>query len=158
VTKNLSTGAAQFGPPATVNVASYSMPPSAPQKGTPDRLDTMDGRLTNAVTAIDPVNGGNLAVWTQQTVYASAGGLRAEVRWYEINPASGSLIQNGVVHHPYLWIFNGAVSSDRNGAAGVFGGNMVVAINASASFLYPAVGTVSKIGASAQSIIAWVSV
>jgi hypothetical protein len=151
VTKNGVTGAAQFSGPTTVNVASYSLPPSAPQKGTVDRLDTLDGRLTNAVTAVDPVNSGNLGLWTQHTVAASQGGLGAEVRWYEINPASGALIQSGVVHNPFFYIFVGAISPDRNGAAGLFGGDMVLGFSVSSTFVSPLVGMVSKIGASPQS-------
>src|SRR5262249_15028607 len=95
--------------------------------------------------------GGNVSLWTQHTVAASQGGLGAEVRWYEINPASGAPIQGGVVHNPSFYIFDGAVSPDRNGAAGLFGGNMVLGFNVSSTFVNPLVGMVSKIGANPQS-------
>jgi hypothetical protein len=157
VTKDPITGKPVFSPATNVPVTSYSMPPSAPQKGTSDVLDTLDGRLTNAVTAVDPAQGGATAVWTQQTVAASSGGLGAEVRWYEINPTTGALFQSGIIHSPSLYVFMGAVSPDRNGALGQYGSNMVAGFSASSSSIFPAVGTVSKIGAGPQSAPALVA-
>jgi len=81
--------------PATgtsVTVSSYNVPPNAPQSGSSFQLDTLDGRLMHAVTAVDPLRGGGTALWTSNSV---AGGAGAQVRWYEINVASSSLFQSG---------------------------------------------------------------
>jgi hypothetical protein len=157
VTKDSVTGNAVFSAPTNVIVPSYRMPPSAPQKGTTDVLDTLDGRLMNAVAASDPGHGGAKAIWTQHTVAASTGGRGAEIRWYEINPATGALFQRGVVHNLSRYVFTGAISPDRNGAAGAFGSNMVVGFSFSSPTMYPAVGMVSKVGAGAQSAIVGVA-
>jgi hypothetical protein len=153
VTKNTTTGLPSFSGPTTVSVRSYSMPPSAPQKGTTFKLDTLDGRLMNAWLAPDPNQGGAVALWTQHTVKASSGGLGAEVRWYEINPTTGALFQSGVAHSPSLYVFIGAVSPDRNGATGQFGGNMVLGFSTSSSTQDAAAAMVSKVGANPQSSI-----
>ncbi len=152
VTKDATTGAAVFGAAKTVSVPAYHYPPSAPQRGTNRTLDTLDARLMNVVSAVDPRFGG-VALWTQHTVNASAGGLGAEIRWYEINPTTGALYQSGIVQSPTLYVFTGAVSPDRlvNGTTTAFGTNMVLAFNTSSSTNYSAIQMVSKLGAAAQS-------
>ncbi len=151
VTKDTSTGKPIFSAPITVNVPAYAYPPSAPQPGTNFKLDTLDARLTNAWLAPDPNHGGALALWTQHTVAASAGGLGAEERWYEIDPTTGSLFQSGIVQSPSLYVFMGAISPDRNGTTGQFGGSMVLAFNTSSSTSLPAAQMVSKVGSNPQS-------
>src|SRR5438477_359636 len=59
--------------------ASYSIPAGVPQPGVPYLIDSLDGRLTQAVAHNDPSAGAE-AVWTQQTVAGSGG--RTIVRWY----------------------------------------------------------------------------
>jgi hypothetical protein len=130
----------------------YSIPPDAPQKdiGAPS-LDTMDGRFTAAVAAIDPVNNNsNIALWTAHAVY---GGARSEVRWYEIDPNVAALVQSGKVSDSSLFVFNGTVSPDRNGFTHAFGGGMVGNVNTSSSSDYPAIQFVTKKGGNAQSLM-----
>jgi len=67
-----------------VSVGTFAIPASAPQPGTGYLLDTLDGRLTQAVAHFDPVAGAE-TFWTQQTI-AGPGG-RSAVRWYEFAPA-----------------------------------------------------------------------
>src|SRR4051794_18142584 len=111
VTRNASTGNPVIGTtPTSVNVPSYTMPPPIPQKGTAFKIDSSDGRNTQAQAAVDPSHGNNLALWTQHTVKGGAG---AEVRWYEINPANHSLLQSGKVTSPSLYEFNGAIAPNR---------------------------------------------
>jgi hypothetical protein len=62
-----------------ISVGSFSAPPGVPQPGTSYRLDSLDGRLTQAVAHFDPSAGAE-AVWTQHTV-ANSG--RTKVQWYE---------------------------------------------------------------------------
>ena len=71
--------------------SSYSVPPSVPQPGTSYLLDSLDGRLTQAVAHFDPSAGAE-AVWTQHTV---AGSGRSVVRWYEFLPATLAIRQQG---------------------------------------------------------------
>ena len=99
---------------ADIPVTTYVMPFSAPQlNGTINLLDTLDGRLTQAVG--DPVTG----IWTQHTV--NGAGNRSVVTWYKIT-ASGSattLADVGTISDPNDWVFNAAISPrfDAQGAA-----------------------------------------
>jgi hypothetical protein len=150
VTKS-ATGAATI--PATgssVPVSAYSVPASAHQSGTSDTLDTLDARNTQAVLAIDPAHGGAAALWTQHAVRGGAG---SQVRWYEINPATHTLIQNGTISSLSSFIFDGAVSPDRrvNGSSKLFGGDMVIDVVQSSASTLPAVEVASKIGSGAIS-------
>ncbi len=148
VTKN-ATGGAALGAPRTIPVPSYSVPANAPQPGGPV-LDTLDGRLERAVSGVDPAHGGKMAVWTAHAVFGGAG---SEERWYEIDPASSTLLQSGKATSSSLYVWNGAVSPDRavNGASAAFGQSMVMGFNTSSSSEYPALQMVSKVGADPQS-------
>jgi hypothetical protein len=136
----------------SVPIASYSMPPPAPQPGTSNTLDTLDARVTQAVSAIDPLHSNKLGLWTQHTV---AGGAGSQVRWYEIDALATNpvTLQTGTVTSGSLYAFNGAISPDRanNGATIAFGGSMVLGFNTSSSSQFPAIQMVSKVGAGAQS-------
>jgi hypothetical protein len=136
--------------PTTVTVASYTSPANAPQQGSTNKIDTADGRNTQAVAAIDPGHGNTFALWTQHTV---KGGPGAEVRWYEINPATHSLLQNGKATNGSLFEFNGAISPNRqvNGGTKSGGNAMVMNFNTSSSAAKPGIRMVSKIGGGAQS-------
>jgi hypothetical protein len=94
-----------------------------------------------------------MAVWTQHTVPASAGGLGAEVRWYEVDPSSASLFQSGIVQSPDLYVFNGAISPDRlvNGSVTAFGRDMALGFNTSSDTTNVAIQMISKVGPAAPS-------
>ena len=100
-------------------VGSFSVPPSVPQPGTTYLLDSLDGRLTQAVQLRDPSAGGIEALWTQHTV-AGAGG-RAVVRWNEFVPSTLSVLQEGEIGSDTDHIFNAAISPSSGGSdAAVF--------------------------------------
>jgi hypothetical protein len=156
VTKS-ATGTAVIPTTGTsVPVAAYKVPAAAPQPGTSFKLDTSDTRPTQAVSAIDPAHGSVTALWTQHTVFGGAG---AQVRWYEINPATHSLIQNGTISSTSLYTFNGAIAPDRrvNGASSMFGGDMVINVNQSSASAQVSIKVASKIGAGAISGLALVA-
>lgn len=134
----------------TVPVTEFSVPPNAPQAGTSVVLDTSDTRLTQAVSAIDPSEGGGIGLWTQHTV---AGGGGSVVRWYEVDPAGATLRRSGTAFDPSLYAFNGAISPDRARTAStqVFGDSMVLGFNTSSSSTYPAIQMVWQTPAQAQS-------
>src|SRR5205085_5324432 len=99
----------------SITVPTYTAPATtgAPQPGTGNKLDVLDGRLEHAVAAIDPTLG-KIAIWTGHAV-ASAGG-RTEFRWYEISPtpiATPTVAHSGVVKSTDLFVFNGSVAPDR---------------------------------------------
>jgi hypothetical protein len=149
VTKNAS-GNAVFGPAVAHTVGSYVLPPNAPQSGTSVLLDTLDGRLTQAVSGFDPFRG-KTAVWTQHTV---SGGAGSEVRWYEIDPTANPLLQpQGAATDASLYVFNGAISSDRkvSGSTKRFGDAAVVGVNTSSASDFVRIQMVSKWGDNAQS-------
>jgi hypothetical protein len=110
-----------------VAVNTYNMPQLAPQLGSAFVLDTLDGRLTQAVG--DPVTG----FYTQHTV-AGPGG-RSEVHWYQFTVSGPSVVltQQGSVSSPTDWIFNAAISPrwDAQGAAIVY--------NRSSPGIYPVI-------------------
>lgn len=149
VTKNADGTANIAGTATSVTVPTYKLPPSAPQKGTSAVLDTMDGRLTQAVSAIDPTIG-SAAIWTQHTI---AGGAGSMVRWYEIDPARHLQLQTGNASSASLDAFNGAIAPDRavSAAGSAFGDSMVLAFDTSSSTTDVAFQMVSKVGADVQS-------
>jgi hypothetical protein len=85
-------------------------------------------------------------LWTAHAVFGGAG---AEERWYEFNPATGAVLQNGVVGSPSLYTWNGAISPDRAGSS--FGDSMAISVSTSSSTTYPAIQFAWKKGAAAQS-------
>jgi hypothetical protein len=102
-----------------VTVGTFSVPPSVPQPGSTYLLDSLDGRLTQAVQLRDPSAGGLEALWTQHTV-AGAGG-RAVVRWNEFVPSTLSVLQEGEIGSGTDHIFNAAISPSSGGSdAAVF--------------------------------------
>jgi hypothetical protein len=135
-----------FSGPTTVTVPTYRMPANAVQRGTNSLIDTLDGRFEAAVAAIDPTAGRGIAIWTAHAVLGGAG---AEERWYEIDPA-GSLYQSGVATSSSLYVWNGAISPDRNGS-GSFGKSMAMSVSTSSSTTYPAIQVIWKKEAGAQS-------
>jgi len=124
------------------------MPPSAPQKGTVNTLDTLDGRLTNAQQAIDPTNG-KAYLYTQQAV---AGGAGAEVRWYKINPKKLTA-KTHFISDSKLYVFDGVVSTDRlvKGSTTAFGDSVIAGFSTSSPTDFQAVQMVSLIGSGTQS-------
>jgi hypothetical protein len=137
----------------SITVGSYMPPPDAPQKGTANTLDTLDGRLTHAVSGIDPAHSNKLGIWVSHSVVGGAG---SQVNWYEINPLPvnhPALIQSGTVSDPSLWLFNSGISNDRacDLAGCAHGDSMVVGFTTSSSTAFPASQMVSKIGLGAQS-------
>jgi hypothetical protein len=133
-----------------VAVAAYKVPAAAPQKGTSNKIDTLDARNTQAVSAVDPAHGGVTALWTQHAVLGGAG---SQERWYEINPAAHSLIQHGTLTSSSSFIFDGAVSPDRrvNGTSAKFGADMVIDVVTSSASTLPTIKVASKVGTKAIS-------
>jgi len=91
--------------------STYSAPPSVPQPGTSYLLDSLDGRLTQAVANFDPTAGAE-AVWTQHTV---AGSGRSIVRWYEFLPGTLKIRQQGQLSSPTDYYWNAAISPSSAG-------------------------------------------
>jgi hypothetical protein len=135
--------------PTTITVGAYQPPPDAPQQGTSNTLDTLDGRITHAVSGVDP-RFGVTALWTAHAVLGGAG---SQVRWYEVNPAAGTLLQSGAATSASLYAFNAGISNDRTCTltACAHGSSMVVGFTTSSSATHPAIQMVSKVGAGTQS-------
>jgi hypothetical protein len=90
-----------------ISVNTFSAPPDVQQPGTTDVLDSSDGRLTQAVAT------GN-DIWTQHTV-RSSDGQRAEVRWYELDGSTKTLLQEGGISDLSNSVFNAAISPTFGG-------------------------------------------
>jgi hypothetical protein len=129
-----------------LSLAAFTVPPGAPQPGTARKLDTLDTRFTNAVSAIDPFRSNQVGIWTQHTV---AGGGGAEVRWLEINPAPATPVpfQSGTQTNASFFIYNAAISPDRrrNGASGQFGNGMLLHYSKSSTTQRISIAAVSKV-------------
>ncbi len=138
----------------SITVPGYTSPPDAPQKGSSFPIDTLDGRLTHAVSGIDPSNGNKLAIWVAHTV---AGGAGSMINWYEINPLPvkhPSLFQSGSASDASLYVYDAGISNDRAVVAagtGSHGSAMVLGFTTSSTTAFIAIQMVSKIGTGAQS-------
>lgn len=84
--QNLDTNARSCSTRPDVPVTAYGVPPSAPQPGTSDRLDTLDSRFVNSSYQI-----GN----TLFNLHSINMGGRAGLRWYEVNSSSSTVSQSG---------------------------------------------------------------
>jgi len=107
---------------ATVTVGSFQLPPAVPQPSTGTTscatsgncLDSLDGRLTQAVAHFDP-KAGVETVWTQHAIADSTIGALSVERWYELIPGHTAPYQKGTVSNSTLYIFDGAVSPTTAG-------------------------------------------
>ena len=128
-----------------VAVSSFAVPPPVPQPGSTDTIDSLDGRLTQAVAAADPNLAGAEAVWTQHTISDGDGG--SVVRWYEVVPATMTLVQSGNIGDRGGFVFNGAIAPTRNGGAVIDynagGPDRLVEVKAQSRLGTDALGTMS---------------
>lgn len=134
VTRNATTGFPIFGAARAATVASYTAPPNASQPTFTQLIDTLDGRNTQAVQAID-TRLGTFSFWTQHTIKNGSLALSA-VRWYEINPVPAVPVvqRSNNISNTTSFFFNAAISPDRRvrtGVASAFGNNFVIQYNVS---------------------------
>lgn len=154
VTKSRA-GDALVGGPWALPVRPFELPDPAPQSGTgfdgkpAPPVDTLDGRLTQAIAAYDP-RFHRVDLWTAHSVKGGAG---SEVRWYEIDPREVELDQSGVLSDPNVFYYNATISPDRavDDSEGRFGSNMVLEANASSATTPISIVAVSKRGDDRQS-------
>src|SRR5439155_1447870 len=115
--------------------ASYSIPAGVPQPGVPYLIDSLDGRLTQAVAHNDPSAGAE-AVWTQQTVAGSGG--RTIVRWYEILPGALNIRQQGQLSSATDDYWNAAISPS------IAGNDAMIEYNRGSSTLLSLIGAQTR--------------
>ena len=99
-------------PNGDLTVSSYTAPMPAAQPGTSLSLDTLDGRLTQAVAHFDP-DAGDETIWTQHTVGGAS--TASVVDWYELVPGKLTVRQAGAVAAVGQWVFNAAISPSAAG-------------------------------------------
>jgi len=114
--------------------STFAAPPSVPQPGTSYLIDSLDGRLTQAVALFDPSAGAE-AVWTQQTV---AGSGRSIVRWYELLPGSLAIRQQGQLASATDYFWNAAISPSAAG------NDAMISYNRGSSSLLPLIGAQTR--------------
>jgi alpha-tubulin suppressor-like RCC1 family protein len=109
--KNGSPGLMSDG---DVTVPNFNVAANAPQGSSPNYLDVLDTRLTQAVARADPDASNSEAIWTQHTVTEI--NTPAVVVWYEIIPATMTLRQTGdTLKDIFTSTFNGAISPTIDG-------------------------------------------
>jgi len=113
---------------------SFSVPPNVPQPGTTYLIDSLDGRLTQAVALFDPSVGAE-AVWTQHTV---AGSGRSIVQWYEFLPDSLTIRQQGQLASATDYYWNAAISPSSAGT------DAMISYNRGSSSLLPVIGAQTR--------------
>ncbi len=114
--------------------SSYSVPPNVPQPGTTYLVDSLDGRLTQAVAHFDP-DAGAEAVWTQHTVGGSG---RSMVRWYEFLPGSLAIRQQGQLASATDFYWNAAISPSSAG------NDAMISYNRGSSSQLPVIGAQTR--------------
>ena len=114
---------------------SFSIPAPVPQPGTTYLIDSLDGRLTQAVARLDPSVGAE-AVWTQHTVAGSGG--RTIVRWYEFLPGSLTIRQQGQLASGTDFYWNAAISPSSAG------NDAMISYNRGSSSLLPMIGAQTR--------------
>jgi len=114
--------------------SSYSAPPNVPQPGTTYLVDSLDGRLTQAVAHFDSSAGAE-AVWTQHTV---AGSGRSMVRWYEFLPGSLTIRQQGQLASATDFYWNAAISPSSAGD------DAMITYNRGSASLLPLIGAQTR--------------
>jgi hypothetical protein len=136
VKRDPSTGFPVVGRPRGLTVPTYDIPPDASLPTVSDRLDTGDGRPTQAVQAHNPNRGTKQPFWVQHTVKHPTRDLAA-VRWYEIDPAPAKpvILRSGLIKNSTSHFYNAAISPDRrsDGATLQFGDSFVIHYNESGS-------------------------
>ena len=144
-----SAGVPAVSAPNSIVVGSYQSPPDAPQRRTGRTLDTLDGRITHAVSGFDPTVGAT-TIWVSHTVLGGAG---SQINWYEVNTATRGLAQSGVVSSLSLYLLNAGISNDRTctDTTCAHGDAMVLGFTTTSKSVFPAIQMVSKIGAGPQS-------
>jgi hypothetical protein len=159
VTRSKAGNAVLPAQPSKITVTSYSVPPAAPQPAPPPpdlptSLDTLDGRLTNAVSAVDPSHGNKVGIWTQQT---TTGGAGSAINWYELDPLTLSPFRAGTEADANLYVFNGAISPDRlvGGKFKAYGDSAVLGFNTSSDTAYPAIqmASITPLGVSGFALV-----
>lgn len=87
----------------------YRMAPNAALPNSQVEVETGDTRLCNVIYR-------NGSLWTGHTVSANWGGDTnvAAIQWFQINPLTGSIIQQGVYGTPHAHYFRPAVMVDRH--------------------------------------------
>jgi hypothetical protein len=101
-------------PRSDISVSTFNTPTPAAQAGSGLLIDTLDGRLTQAVG--DP----SVGIYTQHTVLDSSL-LRSDVDWYQLKQVGSNLtlVQQGTIDTANEWTYNAAIAprSDSQGAA-----------------------------------------
>lgn len=131
-----------------IAIGAFTFPAGAPQPNG-RFVDTIDPRTMLSQSAVDPRFGANM-VWTS---FSAGGGAGSQVDWFEVNPTTLTVAQQGTAGGSGLYAFNGAIAPDRvvHGSTKAFGSDMVMIYSTSSSTATPAVVSVSKIGGNAQS-------
>jgi hypothetical protein len=113
-------GSTDLGTPLSVTVPEYSVPINPAQPGGYDGLDDGDARLSANVYQI-----GGFVYGVQSCEVAA----RAAIRWYRMNPATGSLVESGTVTHPELNLIFPSLAANSSGV-------MVIGCNGCSSNSY----------------------
>jgi hypothetical protein len=110
-----TSGTPVWHAPTAVTIASYTPSnglPGAPQSGSANTIDTSDTRLLNVVYRAG-------ALWTVHTVQSPGATVKTEVAWYQIDPATSTVLSQGRISDPTRWYYYPSIGVNANGDAAV---------------------------------------
>jgi hypothetical protein len=90
-----------------IAVTPYGLPPQGSQLGGPNNIETGDNRLSSSV-----VRGGDGKVWGVQSVSFNG---RAALRWFQIDPKTNALLQEGIISKAGFDYYYGSIAVNSKG-------------------------------------------
>jgi hypothetical protein len=99
---------ATLSAPVTITVPAYSGAPQGRQPGPNDNIENVSPRITSNVMEV----GGSL--WAVHAVADPTFGGSA-IRWYEIDEATNSLLQTGLINDPNLDFYDASIAVNPSG-------------------------------------------
>ncbi len=93
-----------------ITVDAYSGPPDADQPGTKQNIDTNDSRMSSNIVLV------NGSLWGVQSVTYNG---RSALRWFEIDEATNTLVQDGLIADSDMDFYYGSIAVNDFGVVAI---------------------------------------
>lgn len=104
------TGSPTLSGTAWVTTSPVSSPPDAQQPGSKQDIETNDARLCSNVVLV------NGSIWGVQSTTSDG---RAALRWFEIDEATNTLLQEGLIADPNMDYYYGSIAVNEFGTVAI---------------------------------------